>query len=617
MRARCLRVPAVLAATAAVLLWGAAGWAKSYDHPEVEVSFRLLPDGSAHAEEVRAFRFRGAFSWAEVSRSTRGRYGTYGLRYEGVWDADTGEALPFEQRRVGAEEVLRWTYRAQDTTRRFRIRYRIERAVQRYPDVAQFYWQALEGDHAPVAVVRVALQLPQPSPNLFKVFVHSRTEPGDLHIAPDFASARVAVGRVPENSPVEVRVLVDPAVFPAAPLLRGETYDSLLRDERRQARGALAHLARAVAPLLLAAALVGAYVWTYRTYGKEPEVHYEGVYEREPPRPLPPAVVSAILAQSRPRREDLVQGFAATLLEAARLGYLEVEERESPGLFGTGLFRSTDLTYRLTDKGRARLAGRPAGGGWERDLEPFEVQVLEVVFRQAGPGDEVTGDQIEAWGRRERGGRTNFLRFAEPWGAALRSWFETRHFPLDDPRSETARNVFVVASVGVVLASWLTGGLVGALVTPVGLLVAAVAAWSLPRRTPEAALEVRRWEAFRRFLVDFSAMKDAGPNLLPLWETYLVYATALGVAEKLLENLRRVATDLGQPPPQPRWFRSFRSPSAAGGLQAAGPASLDALARAFQNFHNLSRALSKSTRTGGGFGRGGGGGGGGGRSRAG
>lgn len=597
-----------------VLAFSADGWAKSYDHPAVEVSFRLLADGSAQAEEVRAFRFRGAFSWAEVSRSTRGRYGTYGLRYEGVWDADTGQPLPFEQRRVGDEEVLRWTYRAQDTTRRFRIRYRIERAVQRYPDVAQFYWQALEGDHAPVGVVRVGLQLPEPSPNLFKVFVHSRTEPGDLHIASDFGSARVVVRRVPENSPVEVRVLVDPALFPAAPLLRGETHESLLRDERRQARGALPDLARAAAPLVLAVGLAAAFVWAYLRYGREPAVRYDGVYEREPPRSLPPAVVSAILAQSRPRREDLVRGFAATLLEAARLGYLEVEERESPGLLGTGLFRSTDLAYRLTDTGHALLAGQPAARADGRALEPFEVEVLDVVFRQAGSGSEVTGEQIEAWGRRAQGGKTNFLRFVEPWGAALRSWFEAHHFPLDDRRSETARNVFVAASLGVVLAGWLTGGLVGALVTPVGLLVAAAAATSLPRRTPEAALEVRRWEAFRRFMADFSAMKDAGPNLLRLWETYLVYATALGVAEKLLENLSRVATDLGQPPPQARWFRTR---SGAGGLQVAGPASADALVRAFQNFHNLSRALSTASRTGGGFGRGGGGGGGGGRSRAG
>ncbi len=610
-----------LAALSAVLsgLVAGAAWATAYDHPAVEVSFRLRPDGSADAQEVRAFRFAGTFSWAEVRRSTRGRYGTYGLRYEGVWDADTGDALPSTQRREGDEEVLRWTYHARDTTKRFQIRYRITRAVQRYADVAQFYWQAVEGDHAPIGVVRVTVYPPQPSPNLFKVFVHSRTAPGDLEIAPDLASARVQVRRVPQDSFVEVRALLDPALFPAAPLLRGETYESLLEDERRQVAGELREgpggVRRAAGLVLVALVLVGAYVWTYLSYGREPAVSYGGIYEREPPRAIPPAVVSAILAQSRARPEDLVRGFAATLLEAARLGYLEVEERESAGLLGTGLLRDTDLVYRLTDKGRALLAGRAIERArHERALEPFEAEILQVVFRRAGAGDEVTSDQIEAWGRRMEGRKSAFLRFVEAWGTTLRQWFEERHFPLDDRRSETARNVFMLALFGLMGgAFWVAPGSL-VVVLPVGFALMGLAAKSLSRRTADAALEVKRWDAFRRFMADFSAMRDAGPALLPLWDTYLVYATALGVAERLLENLKRVAVDLGQPPPRARWFRSG---PAGDGLQAVGSGSLDAMVRSFRNFQHLSRALATASRTGGGFGRGGGGGGGGGRSRAG
>jgi uncharacterized membrane protein len=600
----------------AFTLCAGTGWAKSYHHPLVEAHFRLLPDGDAEVEELRTFRFRGAFTWAEVRRNTRGQYGVYGIRYGGVWDADTGQALAFTQRRVGDEVVLRWTYRAQDTTRRFRIHYRIERAVQRYADVAQFYWQAVEGDHAPVDHVRVRVLLPRASPDLFKVFVHSRAEPGTLRIAPNAESAEVEVRRVPETSFVEVRVLLDPAVFPAAPLRSGETRESLLADERRQSRQGLVGLLAAGGSALLALGLVAAYVWTYLRYGREPAVPYEGLYEREPPRPLPPAVVSAILTQSRARPENVARGFAATLLEAARLGYVEVEERESRGVLG--LVRDTDLVYRLTDRGRALLEGRPVEvGPRERALEPFEVEVLDVAFRRAGSGGEATSDQLEAWGKTMLGKKSNFLRFVETWGPALRGWFEQRYFRLDDPTSEAARNVFVLVLFGVVFLSfalWRPGWWVlPAVVTPVGLLLMGLAVRGLPRRTPEAAVEVRRWEAFRRFLADFSAMKDAGPVLLHLWETYLVYATALGVAEKLLENLKLVAVERGETPAPATWFRP--SSGRQGGAGSLG--SLDALARSFANFQALSRALASSSGAGGGFGGGGGGGGGGGSSRAG
>jgi uncharacterized membrane protein len=394
-------------------------------------------------------------------------------------------------------------------------------------------------------------------------------------------------------------------------------WESLLADERRQSRQGLVGLLAAGGSVLLALGLVAAYVWTYLRYGREPAVPYEGLYEREPPRPLPPAVVSAILTQSRARPENVARGFAATLLEAARLGYVEVEERESRGVLG--LVRDTDLVYRLTDRGRALLEGRPVEvGPRERALEPFEVEVLDVAFRRAGSGGEATSDQLEAWGKTMLGKKSNFLRFVETWGPALRGWFEQRYFRLDDPTSEAARNVFVLVLFGVVFLSfalWRPGWWVlPAVVTPVGLLLMGLAVRGLPRRTPEAAVEVRRWEAFRRFLADFSAMKDAGPVLLHLWETYLVYATALG--------------GRGKAPREPeawwRWSgaRLQRRPRGSGRARAAreGRAAWGRWTPSqgpFANFQALSRALASSSGAGGGFGRGGGGGGGGGSSRAG
>lgn len=630
-----MRLLALLVALTAATVPVAEAWAKSYDHPTIDVTFRLLPEGTAEVEEVRAFRFEGSFSWAEIRRRTTGQYGSYGIRYEGVWDAATGKAMQFKQSRDGSEEVLRWSYAAADTTMRFRIKYRITGAVQRYADVAQFYWQAIEGDHAPIGRVRVVLRAPGASPGLFKVFVHSKASPGELRIASDFRSAEVTQSNIPETSFVEVRVLLDPALFPRAQLRQGESHESLLADERRHSeadrRLMLLFLGGLGAAAVLVVGMVAAYVWTYARFGREPDVAYEATYEREPPRMLPPAVVPAILTQSGVRSADLPWAFAATLVEAARLGHLEIEERQNQGVMGTGLFRGTDLVYRLTDKGRDVLSGRPPGAARrERSLEALEVRVLEAVFREARKGDEVTGEQIEAWGKRIVGSKSNFLIFTEKWGPELRKWFEDRHFPLDDAASErakawfvggTALAMFVAPAVGMATAALVPSAAVGMVFStfaaiPVGLVLIFLSMKGLARRTPEAALEVKRWAAFRRFMEDFSAMKDAGPNVLALWETYLVYATALGIAQKLLENLKLVAAHRGQIAPSPTWFHSASGGGRAG-LTTAGLGSLDALSKSFQNFQGLSRALSSSSSSGGGSSGGGGGGGGGGSSRAG
>ncbi len=55
------------------------------------------------------------------------------------------------------------------------------------------------------------------------------------------------------------------------------------------------------------------------------------------------------------------------------------------------------------------------------------------------------------------------------------------------------------------------------------------------RRSAAIEGEAERWEAFRRFLSDFPRLQDAPPASLELWERYLVYGIAFGIAERVLQ----------------------------------------------------------------------------------
>ena len=50
---------------------------------------------------------------------------------------------------------------------------------------------------------------------------------------------------------------------------------------------------------------------------------------------------------------------------------------------------------------------------------------------------------------------------------------------------------------------------------PIVILAGSLISIPLARRSPEAAVEYNKWEAFKKFMSDFSAMKEAGPSLLP------------------------------------------------------------------------------------------------------
>ncbi|MBN1163342.1 MAG: DUF2207 domain-containing protein [Candidatus Krumholzibacteriota bacterium] len=607
--------------------------AKSYYHPESEITVRLLPDGGAEVEEKRSFAFRGSFSWAQLVKEERGQYGRQGIEFLGVWDPESGRAYSSEKSSTRAGKAIKWFYSAQNTTRSFVIRYRVSSAVQRYRDAAQFYFKVIEDSHQYIGRLRVNIISPGPSPALFKVFIHSQARPGRLQISENYERAEVTQADIPANRFVELRVLLDPTLFSGAPVRSGQSHESLLEDERRiteewrlaeqrrieaaQSRARRIKLAIAAA-ILITLIFIAVYIYYFVKFGREIKVNYEGIYEREPPRQLPPCVLPSILTQSGAQLPEMGKAFAATLLECARLGYLEIHEKTEKRL----LLKTESLVYTLTEKGKNFLEqGTGAPQGEERELIPFERDVLEAVFWEAGDRSVATSKEIEEWARETIGGKTKYYHFIKPRAKRLRKYFEREHFKLDDPRSEKAKKQFMGISVLLGLIHFALFLLVirhplliaSGVVT---LLAGLFLSLPLARRTPEAALEYKKWKAFKKFMSDFSALKEAGPSLLELWEHFLVYATALGIADKLLSNLKLVAQEYGLTFPAVVWFH----PTAVSTLPGGGIsnlASLESLSSSISNLQNFSAALSSSSSSGGGFSGGGGGGGGGGSCSAG
>ena len=50
--------------------------------------------------------------------------------------------------------------------------------------------------------------------------------------------------------------------------------------------------------------------------------------------------------------------------------------------------------------------------------------------------------------------------------------------------------------------------------------------------------EREKWKAFKKYMEDFSYLNEKEIPHLTLWEKYLVYATAFGIAEKVLEQIK-------------------------------------------------------------------------------
>ena len=56
--------------------------------------------------------------------------------------------------------------------------------------------------------------------------------------------------------------------------------------------------------------------------------------------------------------------------------------------------------------------------------------------------------------------------------------------------------------------------------------------------TQKGANEQEQWKALKKYMEDFSLLNEREVPELVLWEKYLVYATAFGIADKVLEQLK-------------------------------------------------------------------------------
>jgi len=107
----------------------------------------------------------------------------------------------------------------------------------------------------------------------------------------------------------------------------------------------------------------------------------------------------------------------------------------------------------------------------------------------------------------------------------------------------------------------------------------------------------------RKFMNDFSNLKEVPPHGIVLWEQYLVYASALGVAKKVEKAMKIVFADYKEPVP---------STIMAGGMISASDfSSLGSDIGSFSSSFASATATSGSGGFSGGGGCGGGGGGGG------
>jgi len=592
-----------------VVLLPVLAYGKLYYYPEIKTDIYFYTDGSSQVLQQRTYSFDGDFSWADVNLKKTGAddivINQVAEKINDVW-----QPLDAEIQDNPNSVYVRWNYSAHNEEKTFLLDYTIRGAVKRYQDVAEFYWKFIEDEHEKISVTKLELYLPQTSADLFKVYIHSRARPGTLTFSETFDHAVIEQRNISENTFVEVRMLASPSIFSDMRLQNENRYENILREEKRNFL--MSSLKKFVLfpiglVLMIALPIILLLVFYFK-YGREPKLPYLGMYEHEPPRKVPPVLVSAILYQKPDKTtifQSLFRGMFASMLDLTTKGLVSIQELKENG--------KTHYQFNLDKPEKIK------------ELDPFSQEVAQFFFNEQ---TSVTDEELKKYAERHR---LEFQRLlSDIYNRAVEWWKNTLGGSLLDLKSSKFYNIFILSIIpSIILGALLVGNGLSALVggpTPpffaipisAGVIIFIILVFvgkSILRWSPAAFTEQKRWHNFRKFLAEGSAIEQAPITLLPIWEHYFVYAVVLGVAQKFLKNLTTFSSKHEQPLILPAWY------VAASGTRPASIASFAESMSNFEsftsNFTSMMNSFSTSASTGGGFSGGGGGGGGGGSSGAG
>ena len=287
----------------------------------------------------------------------------------------------------------------------------------------------------------------------------------------------------------------------------------------------------------------------YFRYGREPKIDYETIYEREPPTDSRPAVVNAIMQGKI--GTPTMDGFTATVMNLANLGYISLRTVKSEENRALGLFKSEseDILVELVSPDSYEETK-----GTLPKLENFEKDVFNLLKKHASE-NKVSWNKL----KKELGKGTDFYQFVLAWNKKVEKHIVVEK--LFRSTGNTYTSIFglatIIAAVVYFIAiskyfpsnSFPQASNMNILVILLGVFGVVMIIFSgtfekvLGRWTPEGRLYYKRWNNFKKYLTDFSALKEHPPESIKLWDSYLVYATALGVAEEVLKNMSLVVPD--------------------------------------------------------------------------
>ncbi len=267
-------------------------------------------------------------------------------------------------------------------------------------------------------------------------------------------------------------------------------------------------------------------VLTYLRYGREPEVEYDGIYERDLPTNDPPEVINALVENKNDIGTPNMKGFEASIMnlidkKAFKLFTQTNEDIETNDLI---LTFNHEKENELTSSEKIVF----------KTLEHF---ATENSLNLSLLSSNLSSEYEAKW----------FMGQIEKWKNNVESGIDTEKY--FDNTGATLISVIAIGGIifGVLLLilGILTNLRNGtfALIAGILLVIFSIAMVLLDedifgRWTEMGRVFYLKWNNLKNFLEDNSLIKEHPPESIVIWKKYLIYGAALGVADEVYKAMK-------------------------------------------------------------------------------
>ncbi|MCK4319267.1 DUF2207 domain-containing protein [Candidatus Micrarchaeota archaeon] len=476
--------------------------------------------------------------------------------------------------------TIEWDFYAKDAIKEFTILYTVKNQLKKHQDVAEFFWQFI-GEQWDLEIPTSTFIVNLPAGTLTSEVLawgHSHAS-GNTEIKKE--KVIFTAEDIPAGELVEARIVFNADLIkgPYAVETNEQALDRIIQEEETAAAWnflvvLLPFIFLFLVPIILIFGLYDEILSYISPYITEPKIKYF----RDIPVDYPPAILGALLGNLGTK--DVM----ATIVGLAEKKYLLIREIEKKGII-------EDLTPWIEKEVEFELLKED-----NSKLFDFEKKTLKWMFGKPRKGKKIKMSSLSK--KKNTSFYKSFLHQVK------KNAKEMKLIEKKESEKGIAYHTALFLTVALGIASTFLSEICPCVCISYIFLIIILIGIKSSRDFPteNGKQDLEKWHALKRYLSDFTQMKNNPPSAVILWDRFIVYAITLGIADRVFKYMEMNLKDY-----KPRYLRT-------------STASYTALAMMNTSFSRSLASTMTTSRTGHGgsfssggasFGGGGGGGGGG------